>query len=82
MTYIFPKNSLEVHLQDLIVTYKFCPLALAIQKYNIYDLNLLDTINFSQFLCDLEDLRALIQPSLRSEFYIESFGLQNHIETS
>ena len=39
-----------------------------------YDLSLLDTV--------LEDLKPLTEPLLRSGFYIESFGLLNHIETS
>ena len=28
-------------------------------------------------MCDLEDLRPLIEPSLCSGFYIESFGLND-----
>ena len=49
---------------------------LALSNTKLYDLSL-----FNQFLCDFEDLSALIEPSLRSGFHIESFGLLNHIET-
>ena len=35
---------------------------------------------FSRFLCDLEDLRSLIEPSFHLGFYIKSLSLLNHIE--
>ena len=37
---------------------------------------------WSQYKMEQHKLRALIEPSLHSGFYIESFSLLNHIETS
>ena len=68
----------DSHLQDFHSHLQVLPSGSSNTDLNLLDMHCL--VGF--YICDLEDLRALIEPSLRSGFYIEPFSLPNPIETS